>query len=134
MKKWSWKSCKVTTNPESDGINTYVLFIYLYFISNVLNVELCKILPSLNRFPQANNTSWKWLNIKVYSRSTWFHFELTFFNFLDFYEKSPCKKKKVKLFWWTRKTLNIFENIPEKKLKAIGAVLGYSKPRIFFVG
>ena len=26
---------KVTTNAESDGINTSVFFIYLYFISNV---------------------------------------------------------------------------------------------------
>ena len=33
-------------------------------------------------------------NIEIYSRSTWFHCELNL-NFLDFYEKNPCKKKKV---------------------------------------
>ena len=40
-----------------------------------------------------------------------------------------------KLFWQTRKILDIFKNIPEKKLKkkkikSIWAVLGYSKPNI----
>ena len=42
------------TNAKSDGINTYALFIYLYFTSDVCNVELCNILPLLNRVPQVN--------------------------------------------------------------------------------
>ena len=33
-------------------------------------------------------------NIEVYSKSTWFHFELNLPSFLDFSEKEPCKKKK----------------------------------------
>ena len=33
--------------------------------------------------------------MEVYERSTWFHFELNFLNFLDFYEKNPRKKKKI---------------------------------------
>ena len=36
-----------------------------------------------------------------------------------------------------KKTLTIFENIPEKKkknFKAVAAVLAYSKHRMFFVG
>ena len=39
-------------------------------------MDLCNILPLLNRVPQINNhcisTSWKRFNIEVYSRSTWF--------------------------------------------------------------
>ena len=34
-------------------------------------------------------------DIEVYSRSAWFHFELNLSNFLFFYEKDPCKKKKI---------------------------------------
>ena len=43
------------TNAKSNGINTKVLFIYLYFISDIYNVELFNILPLLNRFLQAND-------------------------------------------------------------------------------
>ena len=41
-----------------------------------------------------------------------------------------------KLFRWTRKSLNIFKNFPEKNknFKAICTVLDYLKPKIFFVG
>ena len=42
-------------NAKSGGINTLVLFIYLHFISDICNVELCNILPLLNRFPQGND-------------------------------------------------------------------------------
>ena len=97
---------------------TFHIFI---FHIDVSNVELCNILPLLNIFSQANDhcisTSWKWFNIEVYSRSTWFYFELNlsyFFGFL--WKKNPVKKGSHKLFWRTIKALNIFKNIPEKKL------------------
>ena len=34
-------------------------------------------------------------NIGVYSRSTWFHFELNLYKFSGFFEKNPSIKKKV---------------------------------------
>ena len=36
-------------------------------------------------------------NIEVYSRSSWFHFELNLSKFSGFYEKNPCKKKKIRI-------------------------------------
>ena len=36
-------------------------------------------------------------NIEMYSRSTWFDFELNLSKFPDFYEKNPCKKKNVRV-------------------------------------
>ena len=76
--------------PQIPKVTTSLLryFIYLYFISGVCNVELCKILPLLNRFPKANDhrisTSENIFNIEVYSRSTWFHFELNLSKFSEF--------------------------------------------------
>ena len=65
-----------------------MLFIYLYFISDVCNVKLCNILPLFYRFPEANDTVLVLLenifNIEVYSRSAWFHFELNLPKFSGF--------------------------------------------------
>ena len=62
----------------------------------------------------------------------------TFFNFLDFCEKNPWKKKKVCInnFDEHEKPWTYLKKFQKKKtnFKAIGAVLGYSKPKIFFVG
>ena len=39
--------------------------------------------------------------VSVYTRSTWFHIlNWTFLNFLDCYEKNPCKKKEVRKKNW----------------------------------
>ena len=67
-----------------------------------------------NRFPQGNDnrvsTSWKWFNIKVYTRSTWFHFEVD----LAFYEKTLVKRKR-----YTKIILTNKKN-PEKNWKCSG--------------
>ena len=74
-------------------------FIYLYFISYQMHKtwNCVTFYYSLNRFPPANenpiSTSSKWFKMEIYERSTWFHLNWTFLNFLDFYEK---KKKIVK--------------------------------------
>ena len=75
------------------------------------------------------------ISYRRYSRSLSFHFELKL-NFLDFYEKSLCENKKVSLSYFDAQEnpwiyLKVFR---EKKIKAIWAVLGYSKPKIFFLG
>ena len=63
----------------------------------------------------------------------------TFLNFMDFYEKKkPLQKEKSweKLFRRTRKSwtyLKIFRK-KQKNFKAIWAVLGHSKPKIFSIG
>ena len=61
-----------------------------------------------------------------------------FLNFLDFYEKNPCNKKKVgkncfdeQEKSWTY--LKIFRK-KHKNFKAIWAVLGHSKLKTFSVG
>ena len=71
-------------------------------------------------------------NIEVYSRSTYFHFKLNLkLNFLDFYEKNPCKKKKVRINYFDEQEKPwIFFKIFQKKnknFKAICVVLDYSK-------
>ena len=96
----------------------------------------------LNRFLQGNgsraSTSWKWFNIEVFKRSTWFHFELNLLNFLDFYEKAHVKRKRpAKIILAKKKNP---ENIlkcsgkKHKNFKATWAVLGHSKPKTFSVG
>ena len=91
---------------------------FIFHIKCTRNVELCKILPLLNRFTQANNhcisTSWKLFNIKVYLRSTWFHFQLNLL--LDFYEKNPCEKKKgcINYFDAQEKPLIFFKKLQKK--------------------
>ena len=76
----------------------------------------------LNRFPQPNDncisTPENGFYIKVYKRYTWFHFELNFHTkFLDFREKMLFQKEQDsrKLFQRTKKILNIFKNVPEKR-------------------
>ena len=58
-------------------------------------------------------------SIEVYSKSTWFHFELNLHKFSGFYEKNPCKKKKVRINYFDEQgcSMNILKNIPEKKTK-----------------
>ena len=88
-----------------------------------------------NRFPQANDnrisTSSKWFNMEVYTRSSWFYFELIFLNFPDFYEKSPCKKEKVgkNCFDEQEKSLTYLKMLRKKhkNFKATLAVLGHSE-------
>ena len=94
---------------------------------------------SYHSFNRANgnciSASWKWFDIEVYTRSTWFRFE---FNLFWIFMKKPLWKEKdsQQLFWRTVKTRNtkIFRirNIPD--FKAIWTVLGRSKPKILFVG
>ena len=76
-------------------------------------------------------------NIEVYSRSTWFHFELNLSKFSGFLWKNPCKKKKVCINYFDEQEKPwIFFKIFQKKKqnsKAICALLDYSKPKIFFV-
>ena len=62
----------------------------------------------------------------------------TFLNFLDFYEKNPCNKKKVGKNCFDKQEkswtyLKIFQK-KHKNFKAIWAVLGHSKPKTFSVG
>ena len=77
-------------------------------------------------------------NIEVYSKSTWFHFELNLPSFPDFSEKEPCKKKKKCINYFDEQEKAwIFFKFFEKKnknFKFICTVLDYSKPKIFFVG
>ena len=84
-----------------DEVNTLMLFIYLYFLSNVRNVRCVTFHYSLKRIAQTNDnrfsTCWKSSDIEINTRSTWFPFELILnlnLNFLDFYEK-PRKLIKV---------------------------------------
>ena len=93
----------------------------------------------LNRFPQLNgnciSTSQKWFNVEVYRRYTWFHFQWTFLNFWIFIKKYLVKRQdSQKLFWRTRKILNMFKKVPEKRKssKAIWVVLAHLKPKIIF--
>ena len=129
---------KVTASTRTFHFS-YIYISYQMYVT--WSVELCNIVPLLNRVSQANNhcisTSWKWFNIEIYSRSTWFYFELNL-NFLNFYEKSPCKEKKVSINYFEEQEKPwIFSKIFQKKnknFKAIWADLEYSKPNIFFVG
>ena len=93
------------------------------------------VLPLLSRFPQPNyhciSTSWKWFTKEVYSRSIWFDFELT--PFLGFYEKNLVKKKISINYFDEQKNVEYFSKYSGKKIKAIWAVLDYSKRKIFFV-
>ena len=81
----------------------------------------------LNRFLQPDDgcvsTSWKWLNIEVYT---------DIHGFILLYKEQISQK----LFRRTRKTLNIFKNVPEKNknFKSNWVVLAHSKPNIFSVG
>ena len=95
---------------------------------------------SLNRFPQANDncisTYWKWFGIEVYTRSTWFHFELNLSYLSRFFCKKPCKMKKFhkncfdeKEKSWTN--FKIFQK--NKNFKAIWAIIDHSKTKIFSV-
>ena len=75
-------------------------FPYIYICYQIYKTWSCvTFYHSLNRFPQANcnfiSTSWKWFNIEVYTRSTWFHFGLNLSWFSRFLWKSSCIKKKV---------------------------------------
>ena len=98
-------------------------FLYIYIPYQMYAMWSCvKFYYSLNRFPQANvdriSTSWKWLDVEVYTKSIWFHFELNLSSFSRFLWKKPCKKTfSQKLFWQTGKILNIFKNVPEKNSK-----------------
>ena len=67
-------------------------FIYLYFLSNVQNVELCNVQPFTN--DNCISTYWKWFGIEVYTKPAWFHFGLNLSYFSRFFWKKPCKKKK----------------------------------------
>ena len=105
----------------------------------------CVTFYLLNRFPQPNDnctswidTSWNDLIQKFVQDIHGFIFNWTFLKFLDFYEKIALYKEQdlQKLFWRTRKILNIFKNVPErrKNFKAIWVVLAHSKPKTFSVG
>ena len=77
-------------------------------------------------------------NIEVYSRSTWFHFELNLSKFSGFLWKKTCKKKKGCINYFDEQEkpwifFKIFQK-KNKKFKAVCAILDYSKPKIFFVG
>ena len=75
---------------------------------------------SLNRFPQGNDdrvsTSWKWFNMEVYTRFTWFHFTLDLSYFSGFLRKRPLLKEKgsQNFFWQPRNILKKFENVSKK--------------------
>ena len=76
-------------------------------------------------------------NIEVYSRSTWFHFELDLSKFSGFLWKSHCKKKKIYINYFDEKEKPwIFFKISQKKNKNFKgiSVLDHLKPKIFFVG
>ena len=83
--------CKITL------ILRYISYIYISYqmYKTWSCVTYCH---SLNRFPQANDncisTYWKWFGIEVYTRSTWFHFELNLSYLSRFFWKKPCKMKK----------------------------------------
>ena len=78
------------------------------------------------------------INLKFMEGLNGFILNLTFLNVLDFYEKSPRKKKKTvgkncfdeQEKPWTY--LKIFRK-KHKNFKAIWAVLGHSEPKIFSV-
>ena len=68
-----------------------------------------------------------------------FILNLTFLNFLDFYKKNPSKNKKIhkSCFDKQRKSWTYLKKMCWKKyktFKAIWAVLGHSKTKIFSVG
>ena len=57
----------------------------------------------------------------------------SFLDFLDFYEKNSCKKKRFSKIIFTNKKILIlkeFENIPEKNIK----ISKPFEPKIFSVG
>ena len=98
----------------------YFSYIYIFCISYQM-YELWSCVTFyylLNGLLQSDghciSTSWKWFNIEVYTRYTWFHFELNLYNVSEISWKSTLVKDLQKIFWQTRKTLNIFKNVPKK--------------------
>ena len=77
-------------------------------------------------------------NIEVYSRSTWFQFELNLSKFFGFLWRNPSKHKKVRINYFDKQEkLWIFLKIFQTKnqiFRDICAILDYSKPKLFFVG
>ena len=100
---------KTAANKHSD-IFSELFIIYIrwskqlrYFSYNNISYQMYKtrscwtFYHSLKRFLQGNDsrvsTSWKWFNIEVYTRSTWFHFELDLSQFSGFLLKKTLVKK-----------------------------------------
>ena len=119
---------KTTTNKHSDIFLRIIhtiykiklklrYFSYIYISYQMYITWSCvAFYHLLNTFPQANdsriNTFWKWFRIrslyKVYTASFWTEPSQCF----RFSWKTLVKQKGLqKLFWQTRKTLNILINI-----------------------
>ena len=97
---------------------------------------------SFNRFPPANenriSTSSKWFIWRFIKGLHGFILSWTFLIFLDVYEKNPRKREKVDKNCFDKQEkswtyLKIFRK-KHKNFKAVWAVLGHSKPKIFSVG
>ena len=121
-------------------VNTQVLFIYLYFLSNrkalwhstIHEIDFHKQMT--NDFVLTEND----FILKFIQGLHGFILNWNFLNFPDFYEKSPCKKKKVRKSCLDEQqksgtSLKMLWK-KHKNLKAILAVLVHLKFKIFFVG
>ena len=98
---------KTTSNRHPDiflGINhdickiklTLRYFSYIYISYQMYKTRSCwTFYHSLNRLPQGSDnrvsTSWKWFNMEVYARFTWFHFKLDLWIFK---KKTLVKRKR----------------------------------------